>query len=551
VTARTPHKTLAGAPNQLVFWLLLIGLILVAAFLRVHQLAQTPPGLFYDEAFYGLDARHVLDYGHFELFFAGDTGREPLHIYLLALAEGLLGERAWTIRLVSAFSGIVAVPLIYCLGRALWRETGERSRWIGLLAAAALAVSYWHVNFSRLTFRAIDLVPVTILAVWLLWRGAQKRSRRLIALSGVALGVSLYTFLAARVFPGVFVGLAMALVLLGWGFGHLPLRTALRQPLVTGSLAALAVAVVVCLPLGAYFALHPDQFSGRMGGVSLLQASAAAPGPGTAAPTLTGNLVATVRMFVDRGDAQARQNLPGRPAVDWVGQIGLAAGLVAALWRWRQPRSVLLVGWLVAMLLPTTLSLDAPHFLRALGALPPLCLLVAGGLAALWGPLMAARPRLATAGWPALLIGVVAVSGSLTYRDYFWRWAPAPTTADVFDTGRYLLGQRALALSQTYDVVVPLQSYVEAAALFSFDPVFKHLAPVDEAVGAPRPARLLAPPGADLSNLVLLRRSPGQPAQALVLAPLEGRAARALAQLPASGHLEDALGRPVATTARG
>jgi len=532
----------------------MIGLIWLAVFLRLHQLDQTPPGLYHDEAFYTLDAQHLLEYGRWLIFYPGNNGREPLHIYLLAGAQWLLGDRTWAVRLVSAFSGTLAVPLIYCLGRALWRGAGQHSRWVGLLAAGSLAVSYWDVNFSRTAFRNIHLVAVSILAVWLLWRGAQQRSRRLIALSGVALGLSLYIYLAARVFPAVFLGLALALVLIGWRFGGLPLRAALRQPLVAGSLAALAVAAVVCLPLGAYFALHPDQFSERSGGLSVLSpAPAAAPATGASQPppNLAGNIVATVRMFVDRGDANARHNLPGRPAVDWVGQIGLLAGLGTALWQLRQPRSVLLLGWLVTMLLPTTLSIEAPHFLRAIGALPPLCLLVAGGLAALWQPLMAAQPKLAAAGWPALLVGVVAISGSLTYRDYFLRWAPAPATADAFDSGPYTVAERALDLSQTNDVVLPLRAYVEPAALARLEPVFRRLAPMDAAVGDPRPAVLLAPAGADLSNLVLLRRLPGQAAQALVLPPLDPQAARELAQQPASGRVSDLLGRPVAAEVPG
>ena len=532
--------------RRLAAWLPVIGLILVGAFLRLHQLDQTPPGLYHDEAFYAIDAQHLLRYGHWLIFYTGNNGREPLHIYVLAGALFLFGDRTWAIRLMSAFSGILAIPLMYRLGRTLWREMGRRARWVGLLAAASLAVSYWHVDFSRIAFRAADLVTVSILAVWLLWRGAQFRSRRLFVLSGLALGLSQYTYLAARVLPVVVLGLAGAVLVLGWQFGRRPLRAALSQPLVRGSLIALAVSALAFLPLGAYFALHPDQFSERSAGLSVIGASAAVPPGGTAAPTLAGNILATVRMFIDHGDVNPRHNLPGRPAVDWVGQIGLLAGVIAALLQWRRPRSILLLLWLGIMLLPTTLSIEAPHFLRAIGALPPLCLLVAGGLTSLWRLIADARPRLAAIGWPALLIGVTLIGGTLTYRDYFLRWATQAATADAFDIGSYTLAQRALALSQTVDVLLPLRQYTEPAALFSLEPVFGRLTPIDSAAGIGRPTVLLAPGGSDLGNLVLLRRLPGQAAQALVLAPLDTARAAQLAQQPASGEVYDFLGRPLA-----
>ena len=96
--------------------LILIGILILATLLRFWQLNSFPPGLYHDEAYNGLDALSVLQdktfpqyYEGWELyrndahanrppqetqtpiFFEGNYGREPLHIYLMALSVRIFG----------------------------------------------------------------------------------------------------------------------------------------------------------------------------------------------------------------------------------------------------------------------------------------------------------------------------------------------------------------------------------------------------------------------------------------------------------------------------
>ncbi|MCC6192662.1 MAG: glycosyltransferase family 39 protein [Anaerolineales bacterium] len=526
-------------------WAALIAILWAGTFLRFHALDQLPPGLYHDEAFYALDAQRVLHDHEFAIFFTGNNGREPLHIYLLAGALAMWGDRVWALRLVSALAGLLAIPLIFRLGRLVLRIPGVAAGWAGVLAAAVLSVSYWPLSFSRVIFRAVDLVPLSLLAVWLLVEGARRRARHLYVLSGAALGLCLYTYLSARLLPVVFVGIAAAQFAIHWRPSLS--RRAAEQPLVQGSLIALLVAAVVFAPLGAYFAARPQAFGQRSSSLSIFSPSAGV--DGVEPPTLASNLLATARMFVDRGDQQARHNLPGRPALDLAGLAGFWVGLAAALLHIRQARSQLLLLWLGLMLMPTTLSVEAPHFLRAIGALPPACLLAASGLARVWALLARARPRLAPGLWPALIAGLLLASGALTYRDYFIVWPSTPSLAGDFNLDIAGTAQRALEISQAEDAVLPLELYQEPTALFFLEPVFGRLQAMSSEAAARQPAVLLVPhnPGLrDLNGLVVLRRPPGQPAAALVTKLPAASAISALLKLPSRGQLRDRWGRPYA-----
>jgi 4-amino-4-deoxy-L-arabinose transferase-like glycosyltransferase len=131
----------------------------VAATLRLVAFGQVPPGLYHDEAHNGLDALDILR-GHFPLYFPANNGREPLFIYLIALAVGVLGKSPFALRLVAFFAGTLTVAATAAMGRALF------SRRVGLLAAAVLAVTLWHVHLSRVGFRAVLLPLFIALAAW-------------------------------------------------------------------------------------------------------------------------------------------------------------------------------------------------------------------------------------------------------------------------------------------------------------------------------------------------------------------------------------------------
>ncbi len=423
-------------------WLWPLLTTLVAAILRLWALDRVPPGYHYDEAFEGLEAWKILqDLAYRPIFFAGNFGVEPTFIYLTAGAFALFGAAPTVQRSVAALVGTLAAPLLYALGRELEREGAPPHS--ALLAAWSLAISYWHLTFSRVGIEPILVPTLLCLVLWAFWRGLRRGGWGSFLIAGAAVGFGPYTYPAGRLIPLLYV------ILLVWLAVCDRARWRAHRPRLLISLIA---AAVVFAPLAWFWANHPDLFLLRSRQVTVV-GSQAADAPLT-------NVARTLGMFSVAGDADPRSNLPGRPALDWFIAPWLYLGSAVALARWRRPAGALPLSWGVILLLPTIFSDYAPHFRRAVGATPAIALLI--GLGAAWlldqaraQRLLAARlPSLARAAWlaPGLALALIALTflGSLwtTARDYFVRWGNLPDLYYAYDVGLWDLGRYAASFPE-------------------------------------------------------------------------------------------------------
>jgi 4-amino-4-deoxy-L-arabinose transferase-like glycosyltransferase len=149
---------------------LILGMTLLAAWLRLWQWPPIPPGLEYDEAINGLDALWMLETGTHYLFVNSLHGREALFLYPVAFFIWLLGATPLALRLPAILAGIVAVPLLYRLTLSLFWDHPRRF-WLAQIAAAGLTLSLWHIGMSRVALRVVLLPPFFTLTALLFWRG--------------------------------------------------------------------------------------------------------------------------------------------------------------------------------------------------------------------------------------------------------------------------------------------------------------------------------------------------------------------------------------------
>lgn len=478
-------------------------ILLVAAFLRFYRLWELPPGLWIDEAFYGLDALRVLDAPQLALFFPQNGGREPLFIYLQAFALAIFGTHVWALRSVPVCVGIATVAAMIPLGRALF-PFDTRGKFVGIVAAAALAVSFWHVTFSRLGLRAILLPLLSALVIYFFWRGWQTGQRRAWVWCGILLGVSLYTYLSARILPFVLVGFVAAALLLG-AFARARNTTFAAEINTRRGLEmlgiVLGIALLVALPLGIYFVAHPNDFFGRAEAVALTSETA------SPASVILENAVRVGGMFFVRGDANPRHNLPNMPALDPLLAMGFVTSLVVGMLNARrQPVYLLLFIWLAAMLLPSVFSTEAPHYLRTLGALPPLMVLTADGLTRVWARLFS-KNFFSKNSFILLTLLVLLFSGALTFRNYFRVWANLPSVYEVaFDTRSEFLAARILQETARANVLTPLRVFGRPALLFALHDVFTRTKTFDAETPRDKPLVMVTTQGAEDRQWVLLER---------------------------------------------
>lgn len=403
-----------------------LGAILaLGIFLRLYRLDSLPPGLYWDEAFNGLDALRVLG-GYFTPFFESNYGREPLFIYLVAVSVAFFGRTALAIHIVAVLLGTLSILATYALARQLM------GRQIALLSALLLSISYWHLSLSRLGFRAISLPLFEALTMLFLLKGLQGGRKLDYALGGLFLGATMYTYSSARFFPLV----VLALLLLHWVSGRSFL----------GSLQGVALFAVLTLlvsaPLGLYALNHWDDFLRRAQGVSAFNPEI---NRGDLPGQLWRNTSGTLGMFLFKGDTNPRHNLPGRPIFDPFMAPIFLLGLGLLLARSKEPRNALLLLWIAIMLLPGLLTDSAPHFLRTAGIMPAVFLILALGLGEAWNwlrmkglPFSLAQPVLAL-----LLVG----STISAFYDYFYRWPARPELAVWFNLDQVELAQRVNSLT--------------------------------------------------------------------------------------------------------
>jgi len=429
----------------------MVGIVTLAALLRLWRLDVLPPGLFFDEAYNGFDARQLLEGGPFPFFFAGNNGREPLFIYLQALSVAILGPTPYALRIVAALTGILTVPAVYFCAVTLLTPrpaTPQQTRaagWLALVAAAGLAVSYWHVSLSRLGFRVNLLIPLSALAIAFFWRAWQGRRLASYLWAGFWLGLAMTTYIAARLLPAVLLAFAGSELLLSL-WRQRGARAALWaewRPRLVGLLALGGMATLVVLPLAWTLLANPAFLSARTGQVSLWNNAS-----GRWLDDLLANAILAARAFYDQGDQNLRHNLPGRPVHDLLLAILFTLGWLSALLTVvKYPRSRLLLLWFVVMLAPTVLSTEAPQYLRSAGALPPLAIFYALGAAAvasLWQWAARRPPGLASPAAGAMAVSMVVLllvlvwSGARTATDYFQRWALLPGLGAAFDVDKQL-----------------------------------------------------------------------------------------------------------------
>ncbi len=227
-----------AAQPALLSGILLGGIVILAAVVRVVDISDNPPGFFTDEASFGYNAYTILKSGEDEygesfpiLFRSFGEYKLPIYIYSQVPFIAALGLTELAVRLTSATYGTLTVLATFLLATALFRHRGA-----GLAAAFFLAIIPWHIHYSRTGLGDIITFPLFLtLGVYLFLQGVRRNELWLPA--ALVLGLTLYTYRGAwPVVPPLVALLAILYhreLLAGWRL----------------ALPSLAIMVLVGIPL--------------------------------------------------------------------------------------------------------------------------------------------------------------------------------------------------------------------------------------------------------------------------------------------------------------
>ena len=211
-------KITGTSPRKIPYDLILLGIITLCAFvLRFWQLDAVPPGWRDDELINSLVISQKVVDGDFAVYYADASGHEALYHALNAIMLAVFGPGVAGIRWLSAILGTLTIPLIYLVGRRLFGSL------TGLVAAAALAASFWSLMYSRVGIRHI-LTAVLALATFYFFLRAlgigqshtrADRSHFLdFLLAALFMGLGFYTYFASRGVPLILLAFVVYLFLL-------------------------------------------------------------------------------------------------------------------------------------------------------------------------------------------------------------------------------------------------------------------------------------------------------------------------------------------------
>jgi 4-amino-4-deoxy-L-arabinose transferase-like glycosyltransferase len=404
----------------------MLGVLLIAAFMRLWRISQIPPGLHGDEAYHLLQAQLILAGKSLPIFITGNNGYEAMVVYLVAIPLAILGPITWAGRLAMAWAGIIGVAAAIRCGKEMFP-----GRWTGTFAGLVLATFFWNIDYSRFGSQPILAAVIAAGAMAALWRAARTGRRWSYAVAGACLGLGLYAYVAFRIFLFIPAGTLLAI----WVSRRLARGSDHRSVLIGGLLAG-ATALLVFAPLGWFFIQHPDLFLNRFQETTVPLAAQA----GTIKSLLSNTQITFGSLFF-KGDANWRQNFAGRPALDVVQAVFFLLGLAVLIWRWRQPQSWTLWLWLIVGFVPSILTVETPHFGRTTIVTPAIALIAALGmeLALRWLPRQKGR-------WAVGLALVLSIG--LTTREYFVLWANQPEVFAAFE-GQVAWAGRALQSAPT------------------------------------------------------------------------------------------------------
>jgi hypothetical protein len=373
-----PPARSAAPRSSPTLWVLLSGVLLLAAWLRFPDIYDLPANISIDELLPGLESKLLADGVKPNPFGSVGWFTIPNFAFLpAAIVMKLSHLQAFhALRVSSAIVGLAGIVATFLLGRRL---LGDRA---ALVAAIFMAAGFWHLHNSRTGFPFTQSSFGPPLVLYLILRAQQQHSQRGMALAGVAAGLILQLYFPVR----ILLILCPLFLLATYRSRHLRLLDAGRESAVFAAGLFLALAPLLINVGPETLTSHSSEILiTRPAVLNELESRYRVSGFGA---VLERNLWEATRMFSRRAEV-AVLNLSPAGLLDQGTLAMFLAGLVLAALSGSAAPLLLLAWFLVTFLFGVALSNAPRGSYRLAAAMPAIYLLAAyavdRGLAATGG----------------------------------------------------------------------------------------------------------------------------------------------------------------------
>jgi len=181
-------------------WIVFIGCIILGFALRFWQLGLVPSSPDWDEAALGYNAYSLLhtgrdEYGNFlpVVLRSFNDYKPALYAYLSIPPVAIFGLNVFAVRFASSFLGIATVIATFFLVKELFKRND-----IALIVAFLLAISPWHIQFSRVAFETNAGLFCNVFGALFFIKGF--KNPFLFVLSLIFFALSLYAYQSEKIF---------------------------------------------------------------------------------------------------------------------------------------------------------------------------------------------------------------------------------------------------------------------------------------------------------------------------------------------------------------
>ncbi len=395
--------------------LIITTILLLALFLRFYKLSEIPNGFYVDEAAIGYNSYSLLETGRdeygktFPIILRSYTMfAPPLYTYFTMLPIKLFGLSIFSVRFISALSGVLSTLIIYFICKQIHLFHSKATAYI---AAFLYAISPWSIFFSRGAFEAN--LAFFLLSLGIFFALLTKKNRWNLVVSFLFLSLSTYAYHANRLLS----------ILVGFGI----LVWFVRGAKWKGSIKQITLAIILFLIVQIPYLtiLNTEAFQSRATGLLYLGEVERQSETIRYLPSFISYPLSFAREFFAQYIAYySPKNLFFIPESDlqrsvpelsvwyfWM-VIPYIIGLYLLIKRFKEKNVQLLWFLFLTFPIPAALTKDPFSSLRALSLMLPTLLIIVLGIEHLLGKIPKKFGFLLSA-------GIVCLSGILLWRSYF------------------------------------------------------------------------------------------------------------------------------------